>query len=110
VKRNDVRVCPDLVQGHVLDAVAQCLWVLRDIVAEHGAAGALGDTHEQRADLAGADDADGLAVNVEAEETGETEVLLARAVERAVDLAVERHHERGGVLDDGVKASWRARA
>jgi hypothetical protein len=69
---------------------------------EHPAAEAEHDPGEHRADLAGADDPDGPAVQVEAEQAVQREVALADPVVGPVDLAVEREDQADGVLGDGV--------
>ncbi|KAJ8561830.1 hypothetical protein ON010_g7849 [Phytophthora cinnamomi] len=96
VQRDDVGAGPHLVQRHVLHAVAQGLGILHHIVAQHLGAEAGGDASEERANLARAHDADGLAVHVKAQQARQAEVLLARAVVRAVDLAVQRRHAGDG--------------
>ena len=60
------------------------------------------DAREDAPDQAGADDADGLAVEVEAEQAMELEIALADPVVGAVGLAVQGQDQRDRVLGDGV--------
>ena len=52
--------------------------------------------------LPGADNAGGLAVQVEADESVEREVEVVHAVVGARDFAIEREQQRDGVFGDGV--------
>ena len=61
------------------------------------------DLRDDGANLAGADDAGGAAVELAAQQAVEGEVALAHAVPGAVDLAVQRQDQRQGVLGDGVR-------
>jgi hypothetical protein len=76
-------------------------------VREQAAAEAVEDARDQRADPAGADDAGGAAVEVEAEQAVEGEVALAHAVEGAVGLAVEGQDQRQRMLGDRVRGVGR---
>ncbi len=88
---------------HVLDAVLGGPVAIRKrIVGQHLHAEAAQDLGDDAADLAGADDAGGLAVQVEADQAVEREVQFADAVEGAVNLAIERQQQRDGVLGHGV--------
>ena len=53
-------------------------------------------------DAAHADETGRFAVHVETEEAFELEITFARAVDGAIDLAVEREHERHSILGHGV--------
>jgi hypothetical protein len=60
------------------------------------------DLRSHPADAAGAHDATGLAVEVEADQASQGEVLLAHAVVGPVDAAVEGQHQSRRVLGDRV--------
>lgn len=103
VERNDIGLFPDLVLRDVLGAVAERLRVLYDIVREYLAAETRHDSCEERTNLTRTDDTNGLAVDIKAQETSETEVEFASAVVGTMDVAVEGEHEGSGVLGDGVR-------
>ena len=67
------------------------------------AAEACQDAREGSADPPGADDADGPALHVEAEQSVEREVALADAGVGAMDAAVQCHDKGNGMLGDGVR-------
>lgn len=105
VQRDDVGLAQGLVQRRVRDAVQRRGGrVGARVVGQDAAAEALGqDLARQHADLAGADEGDGLAVEVLADEAGEREVALARAVEGLVVLAHDGQEEADGELGHGVR-------
>ncbi len=55
-----------------------------------------------RADLPSADDADGAAVEVEAQQAFEGEIVFAHAGGGAVDFAIQSQHQAHGVLAHGI--------
>ena len=73
------------------------------IIGEHLHAESAQDLGNDAPDLAGAHDAGGLAVQVEADQAIEREVELAHTVEGAVDLAVESQQQRDGMLGHRVR-------
>ena len=64
---------------------------------------------DEGADPAGADDTDGLAGEVEADESVEGEVAVAHTVVRLVDAAVQREDQRDRVLGNCVRRVRRTR-
>ena len=69
---------------------------------DHAHPEALEDLRSDLADLAGPDQAGGLAVHVEADQTVEGEVHVTHAPVRLRDPPVEGHRERHGVLGHGI--------
>jgi hypothetical protein len=61
------------------------------------------DLRRDATDAPRSDDANRLSREVETEQSPEREVLLAHAVERSVDLAVQRQQQADGVFRDGVR-------
>jgi hypothetical protein len=100
---DDVAGCEQALAGDVPDAHAPALVIRVEVVGKDTTAEPRHDAGEHRADRACADDADRLAVQVEPQQAGEREVALTYARVGAVDPAVERQHEAGGVLGDGVR-------
>ena len=72
------------------------------IEREHAHAEAAQDLRGDAADFSRAENAGGLAVQVEADEAVEREVQVMHAVVGARDFAIEREEQRDGVLGDGV--------
>ena len=99
VEGDDVGLGQQAVERHVFESRGR---VGEGIVGQHAHAEALADAGEEAADLAGPDDAGRLAVEVEAGEAGEREVVVARAGRGTVDVPDQREQERGGVLGNGV--------
>ncbi len=89
VQRDDVRLLQQRVELDVL-AVLLELRDLERVVRQESAAEAVQDLSGCQPNLARADDAHGLAVHGEAEQTIEVEVALAHSVEGAVRFAVKR--------------------
>ena len=61
------------------------------------------DVDKDTCDTAQSDDADSLAIHVEAQETGETEVALTCALCGTVYLSVKSHHKRNGIFRNCVR-------
>ena len=72
------------------------------IEREHAHAEAAQDLRGDAADFSRAENAGGLAVEIEADESVEREVEVVDAVVGARDFAIEREEQRDGVLGDGV--------
>lgn len=103
VERHDVGAGEEIVASGELEARGAGLGGGKGIECEDVAAEALEDFARDRADAAGADEAGGFAVEVEALESVETEVTSAHAVVGEVRVAVEREKERDGVFGDCVR-------
>ena len=103
VQGDDVAALPDLVESDVPDPQIGERLIDDGIVGDHVAAEVPREAGHDGADLAGADDADGLAGEVEADEPVEGEVAVADPVVRLVDAAVERQDQRDRVLGHGVR-------
>ena len=78
------------------------LGVREGVVGEDAHAEAAEDLAGDLAGAAGADEAGGFAVEVEADEAVEGEVEVADAVVGAGDFAIEGEEEGDGVFGDGV--------
>mmetsp|Transcript_52428 Transcript_52428/g.109375 ORF Transcript_52428/g.109375 Transcript_52428/m.109375 type:complete len:256 (+) Transcript_52428:96-863(+) len=105
VQRDDVRLAEQRLPVHVLHA--QGLHLIRRILVvpeEAGRAEGLEDPRGDAADVAGADDADDLAVDVEALEPADGEVVLADPVVRLGDLADDGEQQAHGELRHRVGA------
>lgn len=103
VERDDVGFAEETIEVGELDAARGGPIVGGEwIVGEDAGVEAFEDLGGDASDFSGADNADGFAGDVEADEAGEGEVVLAHAVEGAVDFAVEREAERDGVFGNGV--------
>ena len=89
-----------LVQRHV---GRRHLGVREGIVRQHLAAQALEDPQHAAPDAPGADHADGLAVQVEAEQSVELEIALAHPGRRAVRLAHQGQQQRQRVFGHRVR-------
>ena len=83
-------------------AEREAVGILEHVVEEQIAAEAGEDAGGAEADFAGANDADGAAVHVEAEEAVDGEIAIADAIEGFVVFAIEGEHEADGVFGDGV--------
>ena len=95
VKRNDVRLPQKLRQLHIVKAAFR---IRELVICQHAHAEALADLGENAPDLAGADHADGLAVQVKARQPGQAEIEVARADIRLVRVPVDRQQQRHRVL------------
>ncbi|MNO97301.1 hypothetical protein D3C76_890040 [compost metagenome] len=102
VQADDVRLAEQPVELDELAADGLDFAVRVGIVGQHTAAEAGHDAGEHHADLAGADHADALAVQVEAGQAVQREVAFAGAVVGAVQVAAERQDQADGVFGDGV--------
>ena len=92
---DDVALCQQLLQRYIGEA--GILYGIR-VVCQNVHAEALTDADEDLSDLAGADDADGSAVEVEAHQSVEGEVKVPCAEVRLVNLAVQRQQQSHGEL------------
>ena len=70
------------------------------VVTEQFAPEPAEDARGRGADLARADDADGAAVHLETHEPVKREVAISHSVVGAMDLAVQREHQRDGMFGD----------
>ncbi len=103
VQGDDVRAVVELVECGIDHLVlAGKVVVGIEVVGQYVHAEAAEDADELLGYLARADDARRLAVHVEAQQAVQGEVAVARAPRGAVDFAVEREHQRHGVLRHGV--------
>ena len=103
VQRHDVALGEQRLDGGVGGAERRHGRRGKRIAGEDAAAEAGQQPHDHLADLAGADDAGGLAVHVEADQAVEGEVAVADAGDGARDVAVEREDQRDRVLGDRVR-------
>ena len=95
VERNDVRLPQKLRQLHIVKTAFR---IREFIVCQHAHPEALADTGKNSSDLACADYADGLAVQVEACESGQAEIEVARSDIRLVRVPVDGQQQRHRVL------------
>src|SRR6185369_14182005 len=72
------------------------------IVGEHVGFEAAKDLGDDFADFAGAEDADGLAEKIEADEAVEGKVVFPNTVEGAMNFAVQSQEQANGVLSNGM--------
>mmetsp|Transcript_147 Transcript_147/g.427 ORF Transcript_147/g.427 Transcript_147/m.427 type:complete len:339 (+) Transcript_147:101-1117(+) len=104
VQRDELSLAQQLLQRDVLDVAGrEGLGALAHVVGQHAAAHAVVDGRGAAADLAGAHDANGLAVHVEAHEPAQRVVADAHALCRLHDLAVQRQRKSNRVLRDRVR-------
>ena len=107
VQRDDVRLAEQRVEAVGVGASDGAVrvaegWALEDVVPEQAAPEAGGeDLRCREPDLAGADDADGLAAQRVAEQALQLEVAFAHPVVGLVRVSVECLDERDGELGDG---------
>ena len=99
---DDVGFGKELVERDVLNSDLEAVWILDAIVGEDVAAEAVEDAGDAVADLARAEDADGAAPHVKADQAVEREVAFANAVVGAMELAIEGEHKANRVFGDGV--------
>jgi len=102
VEAHDAGLAKEGVEIHILHAQGLADGVGIRIVTEESAPHAVEDPGQGGADLAGSDQAYGLAVHVETEQSIEEEVALANAVVSLVQVAVEGEHETEGEFGDGI--------
>ena len=95
MERNHVRLPQKLRQLHIVKAAFR---IREFIVCQHAHPEALADTGKNSADLARADHAHGLAVQIEARQPGQAEIEVARADIRLVRVPVDRQQQRHRVL------------
>ena len=95
VKRNHVRLPQKLRQLHVVQSAVR---IREFIVCQHAHPEALADTGKNSADLARADHAHGLAVQVKARQPGQAEIEVARADIRLVRVPIDGQQQRHRVL------------
>mmetsp|Transcript_32581 Transcript_32581/g.71501 ORF Transcript_32581/g.71501 Transcript_32581/m.71501 type:complete len:210 (-) Transcript_32581:94-723(-) len=93
VQAHHVGAREQLVQRNVLDAHVLSGLVLIRVIGDDFASHANQNGHEALTNLARADDANSLAMHVEANEAREVVVALADTDAGLVDLAVEAHHQ-----------------
>nr|GEU28290.1 hypothetical protein [Tanacetum cinerariifolium] len=93
-----VAACEQFIDRHVAPAQRLERGGRIAVVADHGAAEARHDARKDGADLAGADHAHGLAVQIKAHQAVEIEIALARAHAGAGDLAVDCQQQADGKL------------
>ena len=104
VQADDVGVVQQFVERDIARAERdQLVVVRRHRVREYMHPEAHHDLREHAADDAGADHADGLAVQVEAEQAVQREVALAGARDGARQAAVEGEDQRDRVLGNRVR-------
>ena len=103
VQRDDVAALPELVEAHVADPEFQETLIDVGIVGDHLAPEVPRQPGDERSDPSGADDADGLAGEVEADKPVEGEVAVAHPVVGLVDATVQRQDQRDRVLGDRVR-------
>ena len=104
MQRNDVRPRVQLVKRHIGDPGRRGIRVVgTEIVSDDLHAEAPENADQLTGDPARADDAGRLAVEIEAQQTVEREIPVPRAPIGAMDFAVERQHERHGVLRHGMR-------
>ena len=103
VQRNNITARKELVKLDVADGVAVVKVLCGEfIVCQHLHAKAAADVDKHAADLARANDANGLAVQVKACHVVEAEVKVARADIRLVDAADRGEQHCHGVLGDRI--------
>ena len=95
MERNHVRLPQKLRQLHIVKVAFR---IREFIVCQHAHPEALADTGKNSSDLACADYADGLAVQVEACESGQAEIEVARSDIRLVRVPVDGQQQRHRVL------------
>ena len=103
MQRDDIRLGEKPVERDIFKPrrrIREC------VVSEDSHSEPLADVGEDASDLARADYACRLAVKVESCQPDKREVEVLCANGGAVDVARQRHQERGGVFSDGV---WRVR-
>ncbi|MNL23991.1 hypothetical protein D3C87_1454090 [compost metagenome] len=98
MQADDLRLGQQLRQAQVAGAEGLDLRVGKGVVRQQPAAKAVHDSGEGRADLPGADHADGLADQVEAGQAMQGEIAFAGTVVGAVQAAVERQDQRHRVF------------
>ena len=103
VEGHDVGLGQEPIHRHILDSERLAFLVLDPVVGEQAAPEPVHDPGDPHADLAGPHDADGPAVQVEAQQAVEREVPLAHPVVGAVELPVQCQHQPHGVLGDRVR-------
>ena len=105
VEGNDVAGLKQLIQWNVANVVTSGpVGLGHRIIGQDLAAKAFENGSGAAADFSGADETDGLAMEIKADEAAEREVQLAHAIVSAVDLAVQCQQQCHGVLGDRV---WR---
>ena len=95
VERNHVRLPQKLRQLHIVKPAGR---IREFVVCQHAHPKAFADLGENAPDLAGADHADGLAVQVKARQPGQAEIEVARADIRLVCVPVDGQQQRHRVL------------
>lgn len=104
MEAHEVRLAQEVREAHVLDPQPGEAVAGEQVVGQHAAAEAaqegLGD---DAADLAGADDARGLAVQVEPQQALEREVALAHVRVCTREVTVERQGQGDGEFGNGVR-------
>ena len=103
VERDDVALGVELVEFHDLHIILLRKFVIGiEVVGQDVHAETAQNFDEFLGDAAHADETGRFAVHVETEEAFELEIAFARAVDGAIDFAVEREHERHSILGHGV--------
>ena len=99
VQGDDVGLGKELGQVHIVQAAVRCGEL---IVGQNVHAEALADIGEDPADFAGADDANGLAVEIKACQALETKIEVPGADIGLVGAAVDGQQQGHGVLGNGI--------
>ena len=99
---DDIRAGEKFVQRHVLEAQHPRLVTRVRIVGDDDAAETLQDFSHYRADLSGAHDAYGPAVQLESEKAVEGEIALTHAAVCSMQFSVQGEDQADGVLGDGM--------
>ena len=102
MQADDVALSQDFVERQIEHTAVAEGGIGIEVGGKDTAAEAEHDAGKDATDAAGADDAHGFALEVEAQEAIEGEIAFADAVEGAVGFAVEGKDEGDGVLGDGV--------
>ena len=103
VERDDVALRVEFVEFYDLHVILLGKFVIGiEVVGQNVHAEAAQDLDQFLGDATHTDQAGCFAVHVEAEKPLELEVSVAGAVDGTIDLAVERKHERHGILSHGV--------
>ena len=104
VQRNNVRTVVELVERDIGDARRRgILRIGIEVIGQHLHAEPLEDADQLPGDPPRTDDPRRLAVKIETQQAVQREVAVARAPVGTVDLAVERQHQRHGVLRHGMR-------
>ncbi len=98
VQADDVGLAEQGIEIHVLGSQLDGCRILVRIVDQQANPEALEDAQSGQTDLAGADDANGLAMHVEADQPFQREVGIAGALISLMDAAVEAHHHADSML------------